>query len=164
MGSNKSLPSTLSQRVTSYDIPCTLSPERALIKCQNEQVFRGRVAFWKYLEPSGGLGSRDKSASPPTPTLTFPSVHMSLFSNLHWHFLRCCLSDRGKRKKGLSYMRRIDCYIAFVLSVLLFVGRLTGTDSPPCGIIIGVPRRNAVRRYKQAEWINGSSQVSWMLC
>ena len=90
---------------------------------------------------------RDKSASPPTPTFTFPSVHMSLFSNLHWHFLRCCLSDRGKRKKGLSYMRRIDCYIAFVLSVVLFAGRLTGMDSPPCGIIIGVPWRNAVRRY-----------------
>ena len=70
----------------------------------------------------------------------------------------------GGGKKGLSYMRRIDCYIAFVLSVVLFAGRLTGMDSPPCGIIIGVPRRNAVRRYKQAEWINGSSQVSWMLC
>ena len=118
------------------------------------------MAFWKYLEPSGGLESRDRSASPPTPTFTFPSVHMSLFSNLHGHFLRCCLSDRGKRKIGLSYMRRIDCYIAFVLSVVLFAGRLTGMDSPPCGIIIGVPQHNAVRRYKQAEWINGSTQVS----
>ena len=75
------------------------------------KIFR---TFWKI--------QRNRTEVHLTFTFHLPTIpHMSLFSELHRHFLCCFLSDGSCinvpwKKERLTSMRRIDCNIAFVLS------------------------------------------------
>ena len=99
-------------------------------------------------------------------TFTFPSVqHVVVFQNSSNTFCAAVWVKRGRRgKKGLTYIRRIDCYIAFVL----YLCHTTAVTYSTCGSIIPAsPRSNAVGNLADRScqlhwhwlvWLSGNSE------